>query len=892
MEADGDQFIDYIDGRVDILDAKLQQDVKQFKSLLVFFHSLKKELAQFTKSFLKSVLNLKDSLLPAASLSDNIQSMLDQYIDLANALDGYRTEIETKVIVSLDSFVARYERINGKIVSKAERIVAKVAEQKLRLKKMKSRYYKDSKAAMNCNSPESYKSKTSIADEKKKEYLRFVDVLNTDLDDYKQKYGKLLRTWCGNEERKLSHTKDIFLKFHEATASIASTCLNFTDRSKALAESINPCLDMSSYISQANTGKEKLFDRAVFELAPTDTSSNEKEVRELISTGITEEDLAFAQKSVKALADDESVDKAEFERLLSITQTKEGEKAVCKVLNHVCNKTEIENREVFDCLLTFAETLMNQITSAKFLEVKHLSSILNLGAYFSYYDAKTASESSIERIRSRITDRAVWKGKDVWARILSCRVAKSLKKLRAYDLFMAEQKDSGKEGKKPDPPKRDEQEDTRKRNTAFNELLFIGSEMVFYSVSPEVARETILNAAKEWGVESDRVYRILSSYEIAQPIPRDEDPSPRELIRYSLGKREKERKRYNHSTATMIIGLSLEYVNNISTLACIRLLSRKCYTLFKEKIYCIALSMSSEKTRFKLWKSVLYSKGFTTLYEKLKETKMKAFVQSNTEADRVICLDVMRSFGSASEEEKEAIKSILRCYAVTNPEVEYCQGMNSIAGMLYMIYKDEATVFTMLSTLIAEFGLSNLFKDDVPMLKTCFYTLNRLLAVFLPSLHQHFLEEAVTMDYFATSWFMTVFTCVVELAKSPNVPPLLVQIFDGFLTQGIKSLFKTSLFILGYHEAELLRLNSEGAIKLLSKLPATDFFSCPEVLKAYLQQIENYNVTQRLLDKLNGEHDKICSLSKEYKMGVQLPKLPFKHYIKHNGKPIPVYLAY
>ena len=892
MEAGKKLFLDYIDKRIDLLSTNTQQEVKIFKSLLTFFQGLRKEINSFTKSFLKSVLNLKEGLIVGSELGEYVQALFNQHIDVTNALDGYKANLDSNVIVPLESFLMKYEQLNEKIVVKANKIVAKINEQKQKLKKLKTRYHKDSKVAMNCNSEESYKNKSSVADESKKEYLRFVNFLNKNLDDSKQKYEKILKAWYSSEERKLNNVKDILIKFHEASTSISNTCFNFLLKSKSAAEAVSSEMNIEKYIPKPNSIKEKLFDKVFFELAPTDKSSNEEKVQELISTGITEEDLEFAKESFKALIDDRSISKLEFDKLLNIIKTREGEKAICKVLSRISSRVEIDNLEVYNYLLVLAETLVNQVSLNKFPEAKYLSSILNLGAYISHNSK--VSEKYVQHIRDKISNNGLWRNKEIWNKTINYRIAKSLKQSQAYNENAMDPKELVKEGKKSDAKekKKSEQEEIGKRNTIFNEFLFISSEMAFYSINPGTSRELIVAMAKEWDVETKRLYQILSNFELAQTIPRDEDPSSREILRYSLEKREKERKRYSHSKATMIIGLSLKFVNDINTLSRILMLSKKFYTLFKTKIYYIVLLTSTEKIRFWLWKNILFSKGFPLLYEKLKDTQMKTFIESNLEIDRVISLDVMRSFSLYSDTDKEAIKSVLRCYALTNPEVEYCQGMNSIAGMLYMIYKDEAIAFTMLSTLIDEFGLSNLFKDNVPLLRTCFYDLNRLIALFLPKLHLHFLGEGVTVDYFATSWFMTVFTCVMEYSKTLEVPRLLLLIFDGFLTKGIRSLLKSTLFILGYHENELLKLNSEEIAKLLTKLPMTDFFSSTEIEKTYLKEIGRYNVTQKLLEKLDDEHNNIRSISKEYRISTKLPRLPFKHYIKYNYKVIPVYLSY
>ena len=124
---------------------------------------------------------------------------------------------------------------------------------------------------------------------------------------------------------------------------------------------------------------------------------------------------------------------------------------------------------------------------------------------------------------------------------------------------------------------------------------------------------------------------------------------------------------------------------------------------------------------------------------------------------------------------------VLRCYAVFNPVVEYCQGMNCLAGLLYFMYRDEARAFCMLSALIDKFNLSFLFKQDVPMLRMYFYQMNRLLAVYLPRIHAHLFEEGINATYFCSPWFLTAFTFVLQFNRTAEIPQLLLMIFDEFL---------------------------------------------------------------------------------------------------------------
>ena len=44
------------------------------------------------------------------------------------------------------------------------------------------------------------------------------------------------------------------------------------------------------------------------------------------------------------------------------------------------------------------------------------------------------------------------------------------------------------------------------------------------------------------------------------------------------------------------------------------------------------------------------------------------------------------------------------------------------------------------------------------MLKLFFYQLDRLVSIFEPDLHTHFKDEMINSSYFASAWFITLFT--------------------------------------------------------------------------------------------------------------------------------------
>lgn len=57
--------------------------------------------------------------------------------------------------------------------------------------------------------------------------------------------------------------------------------------------------------------------------------------------------------------------------------------------------------------------------------------------------------------------------------------------------------------------------------------------------------------------------------------------------------------------------------------------------------------------------------------------------------EEVIVLDVARSAHNMPGVDPQVLTNVLKTYAHFNKEIEYCQGMNFIAGFLLMVLKDE-----------------------------------------------------------------------------------------------------------------------------------------------------------------------------------------------------------
>lgn len=167
-------------------------------------------------------------------------------------------------------------------------------------------------------------------------------------------------------------------------------------------------------------------------------------------------------------------------------------------------------------------------------------------------------------------------------------------------------------------------------------------------------------------------------------------------------------------------------------------------------------------------------------------------------------VDVARSFNNMKGIKAENLNNILRAYAVTNSQLDYCQGMNFIAGFLFLVFGSESMAFAFLQYIIHKQDLSLLFNSELPMLKLLFYKLDRLIAIILPDLHAHFKDESISSNYFSSSYFITQFTQILQFQDSSDNCEKLMRVWDHFLIYGWKAVFKTAICMLQAYEEEML----------------------------------------------------------------------------------------
>eukprot|EP00826_Nyctotherus_ovalis_P012219 TRINITY_DN13209_c0_g1_i1.p1 TRINITY_DN13209_c0_g1~~TRINITY_DN13209_c0_g1_i1.p1 ORF type:complete len:273 (-),score=46.78 TRINITY_DN13209_c0_g1_i1:34-852(-) len=244
------------------------------------------------------------------------------------------------------------------------------------------------------------------------------------------------------------------------------------------------------------------------------------------------------------------------------------------------------------------------------------------------------------------------------------------------------------------------------------------------------------------GVQDNKVAQLLLDCKAAQKplhvqVTREE---------YSSRKMEKYREKYGGVKFGVKMAIRLRLINDHTTFMTILLTCKDWNSSFGQEI----LKQNAKlQHKFSIWEAILDKKNVD--YEQLKQ---KTLLDTSTKFLRLkstVELDVKRSFRKYSDSCQTTIINVLLTYTAMG-EIEYCQGMNCIVCLLFLLCKNETSTFNMFRSLILRFNLQRLFKNGMPLLQQRFYQFNRLTAIYLPEVHAHLFEEKITPEYFSSPW--------------------------------------------------------------------------------------------------------------------------------------------
>ncbi|KAL3464106.1 GTPase activating protein [Aspergillus heterothallicus] len=161
-----------------------------------------------------------------------------------------------------------------------------------------------------------------------------------------------------------------------------------------------------------------------------------------------------------------------------------------------------------------------------------------------------------------------------------------------------------------------------------------------------------------------------------------------------------------------------------------------------------------------------------------------------------------------SQGNQEGLFGLCKAYALYDEPVGYAQGMNFIV-MPLLFNMDEVEAFTLMVKLMNQYGLREMFVQEMPGLHRCLYLFERLLEDFEPALYCHLRRRGVQPQLYATQWFLTLFAYRFPLQ-------LVLRIYDLIFEEGlISTLLKFALAI--------MRRNVDALLAMRDMAPLTTF---------------------------------------------------------------------
>ncbi|KAL9183787.1 hypothetical protein ACHAXT_004643 [Thalassiosira profunda] len=174
-----------------------------------------------------------------------------------------------------------------------------------------------------------------------------------------------------------------------------------------------------------------------------------------------------------------------------------------------------------------------------------------------------------------------------------------------------------------------------------------------------------------------------------------------------------------------------------------------------------------------------------------------------------------------------SLRRLLYAYAIRDSEVGYCQGMNFCAGMM-LTFMPEVEAFWLLVAIMDKtpWEMRNMFSEGMSGVHEALHVTERLMRKFLPKLYRHLANEHIDVSMFATQWFVTVYASTFRF-------DLVACVWDSFLVEGWKVVYRAMLALLQHAQKDLLELDMEGILTFMrDDLPAN--IDGPSIIRASL----------------------------------------------------------
>jgi len=169
----------------------------------------------------------------------------------------------------------------------------------------------------------------------------------------------------------------------------------------------------------------------------------------------------------------------------------------------------------------------------------------------------------------------------------------------------------------------------------------------------------------------------------------------------------------------------------------------------------------------------------------------------------VIERDLHRTFPTNYHfEEEEGItrmRRVLLAYSLRNRSVGYCQSMNFLVAVL-LLHMEEQMAFWALAAIVEDL-VPGRYTEQMVGMHVDQKVFESLVKARLPKLFNHFVELSFPLEFVTYQWFLCLFVNSLPLDTT-------LRIWDCFLHEGSKALFRAGLAILMILQKQILSANT------------------------------------------------------------------------------------